>query len=52
LVTLASLLITPPIVYFYYEHRKAHMGKKKEELIKSLEQKRQAWLAQKKESSG
>jgi hypothetical protein len=52
LVTLALLLVTPPIVYLYYEHRKVHMGKKKEELIKSLEQKRQAWLAEKRESSG
>ena len=46
LVAFVSILITPPIMYFYYEHRREHMGKKKEALIQQIEARRKAYLAE------
>lgn len=33
-------------MYFYYEHRREHMGKKKEALIQQIEARRKAYLAE------
>lgn len=40
---LGLLLFTPPIVWFYYQHRKEHMGKKKEQVLQRLAEKRAAF---------
>lgn len=43
---IALVLITPPVCWFYYQHRKEHMGKKKEEMIETIKEKRKVWREQ------
>lgn len=45
---LALILVTPPGVWYWYEHRKEHMGKKKEALLKQMEERRNRWAAENK----
>ncbi|KXS98646.1 hypothetical protein AC578_10052 [Pseudocercospora eumusae] len=48
LLTAIGLFATAPLItYFWYEHRKEHMGKKKQDLIKHLEERRERWLSEK-----
>lgn len=44
---LGLLLVTPPAVYFWWQHRAEHMGKKKEDLLWNLEERRKSWIAEK-----
>ncbi|USW55563.1 hypothetical protein Slin15195_G088820 [Septoria linicola] len=44
LTAIGLTLATPPIVYFWWQHRAEHMGKKKEEMIRQIEIKRKEFL--------
>ena len=43
LTALALLLFTPPACYFWCKHRAEHMGQKKQEMIKELQERRKAF---------
>ena len=43
LTALALLLFTPPVCYFWWQHRAEHMGQKKQEMIKELQERRKAF---------
>lgn len=46
LTAIGLLLATPPIVYFWWQHRAEHMGKKKQDMIRQIEANRKAFLEQ------
>lgn len=45
LTALVALLVTPPTVYYWWQHRAEHMGKKKADMIQRGEEARKAFLA-------
>lgn len=50
LTTIALFLVTPPICWFWFQHRKEHMGRKKEELLRQMEVKRKEFLSKREQT--
>jgi uncharacterized protein HemX len=48
LTAIGMVLVTPLVCWGWWQHRAEHMGKKKEDLKKQMEIKRQQWIEENK----
>ena len=44
LTAVGLVVATPPIIYFWWQHRAEHMGKKKQDMIRQIEANRKEFL--------